>query len=111
MTRHCLTLDLKDDPQAIAEYDKYHRNVWPEITKSLGDAGIESMQIYRVANRLFMIIEVNDSFSFSRKAALDLANAKVQAWETLMSQFQQPLAFSRPGEKWMLMEKVFQFDK
>lgn len=109
MKRFCLTLDLKDDPKALASYDEYHRNVWPEIQKSLGDSGILSMQIYRAANRLFMIIEVTDDFSFERKAKLDNANPKVQEWETLMANFQQRLPFAKPGEKWVVMDKVFQY--
>ena len=111
MKRHCLTLDLKDDAQAIAAYDEYHRNVWPEIQKSLGDSGINSMQIYRAANRLFMIIEVTDEFSFERKSKMDNSNLKVQEWETLMSNYQQRLPFAKPGEKWVLMEKVFQYNR
>lgn len=111
MKRHCLTLDLKDDPKAIESYDEYHRNVWTEIQKSLGDSGILSMQIYRAANRLFMIIEVTDDFSFARKAALDSANPKVQEWETLMANYQQRLPFAKPNEKWVLMEQVFQYFK
>jgi L-rhamnose mutarotase len=111
MKRHCLTLDLKDDPKAIASYDEYHRNVWPEIQKSLGDSGINSMQIYRAANRLFMIIEVTGDFTFERKAKLDAANPKVQEWETLMSNYQQRLPFAKPDEKWVAMEKVFQYNQ
>ena len=111
MKRHCLTLDLKDDAKAIAAYDEYHRNVWPEIQKSLGDSGIDSMQIYRAANRLFMIIEVTDDFSFERKSKMDNSNPKVQQWETLMSNYQQRLPFAKPGEKWVLMEKVFQYNR
>lgn len=107
--RYCLTLDLKEDPKAIAAYDEYHRNVWPEIQKSLSASGILSMQIYRAANRLFMIIEVTDEFSFQRKAELDNANPKVQEWESLMSNYQQRLPFAKPDEKWVVMEKVFQF--
>jgi L-rhamnose mutarotase len=111
MKQHCLTLDLKDDAKAIASYDEYHRNVWPEIKKSLGDSGIESMQIYRAANRLFMIINVTDDFSFERKTQLDNANPKVQEWETLMSEYQQRLPFAKPEQKWVVMEKVFLYEK
>jgi L-rhamnose mutarotase len=109
MKRYCLTLDLKNDPKAIEAYDEYHRNVWAEIKKSLGDSGINSMQIYRAANRLFMIIEVSDDFTFERKAKLDNSNPKVQEWETLMSNYQQRLPFAKPGEKWVIMDKVFQY--
>src|SRR4051812_145028 len=107
MKRYCLALDLKDDPQLIKEYEAHHRQVWPEILESIGNAGIENMEIYRLANRLFMIMEVNDSFDFQKKAAADAANQKVQEWENLMWRYQQPLPLSKPGEKWMLMEKIF----
>jgi L-rhamnose mutarotase len=106
--RYCLALDLRDEPQLIEEYKRYHENVWPEITKSIRDSGIEGMQIYLLGNRLFMIMEVNERFSFAAKGEADRLNAKVQEWENLMWRFQQPLPRAKPGEKWMLMEKIFQ---
>jgi L-rhamnose mutarotase len=110
MKRYCLALDLKDDPQLIAEYENWHKseNAWPEIKQSITDSGILSMEIYRLSNRLFMIMEVNDDFSFERKAAMDAGNEKVQEWETLMWKYQFPLPWAKPGEKWMLMDKIFQ---
>ena len=62
--RYCLALDLKDSPQLIEEYKQHHQQVWPEITQSIRSAGVEDMEIYFVGKRLFMIMEVNDSFSF-----------------------------------------------
>ena len=73
MPRHCLTLDLKDDQAAIAEYKRYHVKIWPEVKQSLFDAGVEEMEIYLLGTRMFMIMDVNDSFSLSAKAAMDLA--------------------------------------
>ncbi|AHM62744.1 hypothetical protein D770_22485 [Flammeovirgaceae bacterium 311] len=108
MKRYCLALDLKDDPQLIAEYEFWHRNVWPEIRKSLVDAGITEMQIYRLGNRLVMIMETDSSFSFERKEAMDKANPKVQEWEALMWKFQKPLPGTPVGEKWVLMDKIFE---
>ncbi len=109
--RYCLTVDLKDDPELIAKYEAYHRAVWPEILQSLTESGILSMQIYRLMNRMFMIIETKDDFSFEKKAAMDAANAKVQEWENLMGQFQQSLPGFDPNDpwKWKLMDKVFDF--
>jgi L-rhamnose mutarotase len=108
MKRYCLALDLKDDPQLIADYEDHHKKVWPEILKSIHDAGIIAMEIYRVGNRLFMIMEVNDTFSFEQKSKADSTNPKVQAWEELMWKYQQPLSVAKPGEKWILMEKIFE---
>ncbi len=108
--RYCLTLDLQDDPELIAEYKKYHEKIWPEITQSIKDSGIESMEIYLLGTRLFMIIEANDRFSFEAKARADQANPKVRAWEELMWQFQKPLPQAQPGEKWLLMERIFKLE-
>ena len=106
--RYCLALDLKDDASLVAEYEEHHRKVWPEILQSIHDAGIEKMEIYRTANRLFMIMETNDSFNFENKAKSDKTNEKVQQWEQLMWKYQQALPKAKPGEKWILMDKIFE---
>ena len=108
--RYCLALDLKDDPKLIAEYRKYHEKIWPEITRSIRDSGIEDLEIYLLGTRLFMIMEVNESFSFDANAKADAANPKVQEWEKLMWRFQKPLPQARPGEKWLLMERIFKLE-
>ena len=106
--RYCLALDLVDNADLIAEYKDYHKNIWPEITKSIKDSGIEVLDIYCLGNRLFMIIEANEGFSFDEKSKNDANNPKVQEWEELMWKFQQALPWAKSGEKWMLMEKIFE---
>jgi L-rhamnose mutarotase len=108
MKRFCLALDLKNDIKLIQEYETFHQNVWPEIKRSISDAGITTMEIYRTGNRLFMIMETTDNFSFGAKEKLDTENEKVQEWETLMWKFQQPLPWAKKGEKWILIDKIFQ---
>jgi L-rhamnose mutarotase len=110
MRRYCLTLDLKDDPQLIAEYEKHHRKIWPEITASIRESGIEDMEIYLLGTRMFMIMEVSESFSFEEKAAADRENPKVQEWEQLMWKFQQALPQAKAGEKWLRMERIFKLE-
>jgi L-rhamnose mutarotase len=105
--RYCLTLDLKNDPDLIRSYEEYHRKVWPEIIVSIRESGITEMEIYRKDTRLFMVMEADESFSFERKQAMDAMNQKVQEWEQLMWNFQQPLNNAPPGAKWILMEPVF----
>ena len=94
----------------IAEYEMYHQKVWPEIIESITSSGIESLDIYRVSNRLFMIMETNETFSFEAKGQADAENPKVQEWETLMWNYQQALPGAKPGEKWLLMERIFKLD-
>jgi len=105
--KYCLALDLYDDAQLIAQYEEWHKNVWPEILETISSAGIEQMEIYRISNRLFMIMEVNEQFSFEAKSQADASNPKVQEWETLLWKFQKPFPFAKPGEKWVLMSKIF----
>lgn len=107
MKKFCLALDLIDDSELIAEYEKYHQNVWSEIKQSILNSGIINMEIYRVQNRLFMIIEADENFSFKAKNEADKNNPKVQEWEGLMWKFQQQLPNSKPDEKWQLMDKIF----
>ena len=107
LRKYCLALDLVNDAALIAGYEKWHREVWPGIINSIRSSGIEQMEIYRVGNRLCMIMEVNEEFSFEAKSRADQANPEVQEWEQLMWKFQQPLPFAKPGEKWMLMDKIF----
>ena len=109
--RFCLTLDLKNDPKLIAEYKRYHEKIWPEITRSIKDSGIEDMEIYLLGTRMFMIMEVGESFSFEAKTKADQLNPKVQAWEKLMGTFQQVLSEAKPGEKWLRMERVFKLEE
>lgn len=79
--------------------------------KSITDSGVINMEIYRIGNRLFMIMETEDTFSFKQKASMDAANDKVQDWEQFVWKFQKPLPWAKPGEKWVLMEKIFELNK
>jgi L-rhamnose mutarotase len=108
MKRFCLALDLKNDADLIASYEDWHKQVWPEIKRSIWDAGVTGMEIYRTANRLCMIMETIDEFSFERKREMDRANPVVQKWEDLMWSFQQPLPHAAAGDKWILMDKIFE---
>ena len=106
-TRYCYACDLKDDPTLIAEYKAYHKNVWPEIIQSIKKAGVLDMEIYLLANRLYMIMEVGPNFDVEQKAKLDAENPKVQEWEDLMWNYQQALPTAGKGQKWVPMERIF----
>jgi L-rhamnose mutarotase len=105
--RYCLALDLIDNPDLIAEYERYHREVWPGIRKSIRAADVTEMEIYRTGNRLFMIMETGSTFDPVKKAEMDAGNPEVQEWEQLMWKYQQALPNAKPGEKWVMMDKIF----
>ena len=98
---------MKNNQELIRQYEEHHRQVWPEILASITNSGIEQMEIYRLGTRLFMIMEVNENFSFERKAQMDSDNEKVQQWEELMWKYQEPLEEAAKGEKWVLLNKIF----
>ncbi|GGF05696.1 L-rhamnose mutarotase [Flavobacterium limi] len=105
----CYACDLVDNPELIEQYKNYHskNSTWPEITKSIRDSGIVDMEIYIVANRLFMIMEIDETFTAERKQKMDKENPKVQEWENLMWKFQQALPTAKKGEKWIQMSQIF----
>jgi L-rhamnose mutarotase len=107
--RHVLILDLEDDPEAIAAYRRWHAVGAPPgaVIQSIRAAGVEQMEICLSGNRLVMVLEAGPGFSFEAKAAADAADPQVQAWETLMAQFQRPVPWAAPGEKWVLAEPIF----
>lgn len=107
MTKYYLALDLKDDVRMIAEYEEHHKKISPQILATIRDSGVERMELFRAGNRMFMIMEVRDGFSFEEKDRMDKSNPVVQEWEALMWKYQQALPFAKPGEKWVLMKKIF----
>jgi L-rhamnose mutarotase len=107
---YCLSLDLQDDPDLIAEYRKFHEpgTIWPEVVENIKSQGILSERIFLLGSRMVMVLETTDDFSFAAKAAADQANPKMQEWEVLMWKYQKALPQAQPGEKWMSMEKIFE---
>jgi L-rhamnose mutarotase len=107
--RHVLLLDLVDDADAIARYEAWHADgaLPPAIGRSIRDAGVVSMDIYRAGTRLVMVMDTADGFDPEAKAAADAADADVRAWETLMASVQRPIPVAAPGEKWVAAARIF----
>jgi L-rhamnose mutarotase len=106
---YCLALDLKDDPALIAEYRRWHQpeHIWPEVVRHIRQQGVLREQIFLLGTRMVMVIETCEDFSFEARNANDQASPVMRRWESLMNGFQQPLPQAANGEKWVLMEKIF----
>lgn len=98
-------LDLKNDPSLIAEYEAWHQRVWPEVLEHLRLSGIARCSIHRAGDRLFMTVE--SSTGAATDGGGSALPARVQEWEDLMDGYQQRLPFAKPGEKWVLLETIF----
>lgn len=108
MQRYALALDLKDDDSLIAEYEKAHQKIWPEVRDHLRESGIQSMEIYRLGTRLFMVMEVDDwVFDLQAKEAAANANPAIVQWEQLMWRYQTPTPWTPSGQKWVAMTRIF----
>ncbi|MEC4240693.1 L-rhamnose mutarotase [Pseudomonas sp. DSV-1] len=107
MTRQCLALDLKDDPALIAEYERLHRHIWPQISAHLRQHGVLDMQIWRLGTRLFMVMDTAPGFSTEAFERASASDPRVQEWEALMWCFQQPTPWTLPHEKWAPMSRIF----
>lgn len=105
--RFCQALDLVDDPALINEYQQYHRQIWPEVASHLRQYGIENMEIFRLGNRLMMVMETTDDFDGALFEQRSLENPKVGEWEALMWQYQRPTPWTPDGEKWVEMKRIF----
>lgn len=108
MKRHVLAIDLKPDVHLIDEYDRAHLEVYPEVLQNLRDCGVVNMSIYRVENRLTMIMDADDTFSFDLKHEKDKGNKRLSEWESMMSKLQIPIeGTSVKYHTWAPMKEVF----
>ena len=111
--RYCQTMDLKDNPELIAEYVKRHSEAeaWPEIRAGIREVGILEMEIYILGTRLFMIVETPLDFDWETAMARLATLPRQAEWEAYMSIFQQADATATSAEKWQLMDRMFYFYK
>lgn len=107
--RFCQTLDLKDNPELIAEYRKRHSEgeAWSEILDGIREVGILEMEIYIIGTRLFMIVETPVDFDWPTAMARLSTLPRQQEWEDYMSEFQVAPQGASSDEKWVLMERMF----
>lgn len=111
--RFCKTLLLKQDDELISAYKKVHAAgaAWPVITQGMKEVGIWDMKIYIHENRLFMIMDTIPEFDHE-KAMMELAQKPRQSeWEAYVSQFQKTSDNASAGEKWQLMERIYEMDQ
>lgn len=105
--RFGLTLLLRDDPELIVEYKRYHTDVWPEVTAELRSVGIERMYIYLLGRRLFQYIETTDSFDPAKDLPKLNGNPRYAEWDALMRTMQEKVEDAAPDDWWTVMEEVF----
>ncbi|MCH5346195.1 MAG: L-rhamnose mutarotase [Muribaculaceae bacterium] len=109
MKRYCLTLDLVNDPDLIAQYRHLHspEGIWPEIPEGIKAVGITGMDIYLLDTRLFMILEMPDDVDRDEAMARLATLPRQQEWEETVGRCQQCDPDATSAGKWQLMQQIF----
>jgi L-rhamnose mutarotase len=107
--RYCQTLDLRDNPELIAEYRRGHsqEHIWKEIPEGIRQVGILEMEIYLLGTRLFMIVETPLDFDWDTAMARLGTLPRQAEWEDYMAEFQLVKAGMSSAEKWQMMDRIF----
>jgi L-rhamnose mutarotase len=102
MPRYAFKLRIK--PDAIEEYDREHKRVWPELIQKLKQAGISDYSIFRRGQELFLYMRVDNFERAWEQLDRDPVN---QRWQKFMERFFEPAANTEPGERFAMMKEVF----
>ena len=107
--RYCQTLDLRDNPELIAEYRRRHsqEHIWKEVPEGIREVGILEMEIYLLGTRLFMIVETPLDFDWDTAMARLGTLPRQAEWEDYMAEFQLVKAGLSSAEKWQMMDRIF----
>ena len=107
--RFVQTLELKDDPQMIAEYRRWHSREyhWREIREEIRSVGILEMEIYIFNTTLVMIVDTPLDFDWEKAMARLSSMPRQTEWEALVAKLQGCCPEARSDEKWQMMERMF----
>src|ERR1700735_72202 len=95
-------------PGAVAEYNRLHAAVWPEVLQVIHDANIRNYSIFlkEPENLLFAYWEYHGT-NFDADADKMLENPAMKRWWRVCTPLQEALATRKPGEWWATMQQVF----
>ena len=107
--RYVQTMDLKDDPELVAEYRRRHSEgqAWQEIIEGIREVGILEMEVYLSGTRLVMIVDAPEDFDWDAAMSRLATLPRQQEWEEYMAMFQQCRADATSNEKWQMMDRIF----
>ena len=102
MPRYAFQLRLK--PDAIEEYEREHRQVWPELLAKLKAVGISEYSIFRRGQELVLSLRVDDFEKAWDELDRDPIN---QRWQQKMSRLFEPVPDQTTGERFAMLREVF----
>ncbi len=102
MQRVAFYLKLREG--AEADYDKAHREVWPEMLDLLKRSGVSEYSIFRRDRLLVLYMHVEDFDATWDRIAADPVNTR---WQAAMAPYFDAMDPLRPGERFPMMQEVF----
>ena len=98
-------------PEAIAEYERIHAAVWPEVLATISACHIKNYTIFlkRPENILFAYLEYQGG-DYAADTAKMAADPDTQRWWAITDPMQEPFETRREGEWWAAMDEVFHID-
>jgi len=105
MPRYAYQLRIR--PDAIEEYEREHRRVWPELLAKLKAVGISDYSIFRRGQELVLSLRVDDFDKACEALDHDPVN---QRWQDFMSRLFEPVPDLQPGERFAMMKEVFRLE-
>ncbi len=96
-------------PDKVEEYKELHRNVWPEVLKTIKECHIQNYTIFYKDGYLFSYYEyTGENYEEDMKKMAE--DPITQKWWALCKPCQEPLKTRKEGEWWAEMEEVFHLD-
>ncbi len=100
---------IKVRPDRIADYERIHAEVWPEVLATIHACNMRNYSIFRHGTWLFAYFEyIGDDFAADMRKMAD--DPKTQEWWTHTDAMQEPVEDRAAGEWWSNMKEVFHTD-
>lgn len=103
-------VNISSDEQKLQEYLKYHEKVWPEVEAGFKKAGYKKITLYRYDHLLVMTIAVPEGADLGAMGkTAEAYSPRCAEWNKLMDGYQQGVAGTAPGQKWVEAVPFYKF--
>lgn len=102
MPRYAFKLRIK--AEAVDDYTREHRRVWPELLAKLKAVGISDYSIFRRGQDLTLVLRVDDFEKAWDELDRDPVNRK---WQQFMAPLFEEVPDKRDAERFAMLEEVF----
>ena len=100
---------VKVRPERLEEYKAVHREVWPDVLKTIYDCNIRNYSIYYWNGYLFSYFEyIGEDYAADMQKMAD--DPTTQEWWEICKPMQEPLEDVPAGGWWRDIEEVFHVD-